>query len=105
MGNLSKSSFRGLAPPLQITVINPQVKDLRKERCYGAHGIGWKPVLIINDPEMVKQFLVKDFNYFVDRKFPLEKFLMKDTIGDKLWLTMVLFASGRCLHKNFYLTY
>ena len=54
---------------------------------------------------MVKQFLVKDFNYFVDRKFPLEKFLMKDTFGDKLWLKMVLFASGRCLNKNIHLTF
>ena len=57
--------------------------------------------MILNDPEMVKQFLVKDFNYFVDRKFPLEKFLMKDTIGDKLWLTMVLFAGGRCLLSTY----
>lgn len=52
-------------------------------------------MLILNDPEMVKQFLVKDFNYFVDRKFPLEKFLMKETIGDKLWLKGVLFAGGK----------
>ena len=51
--------------------------------------------MILNDPEMVKQFLVKDFNYFVDRKFPLEKFLMKDTTGDTLWLKMLLFAGGK----------
>ena len=54
-------------------------------------------MLILNDPEMVKQFLVKDFNYFVDRKFPLEKFLMKETTGDTLWLKMLLFAGGKII--------
>ena len=80
---------------LHHNIIRSQVGDLRNEKCYGVYGIGWKPVLILNDPEMVKQFLVKDFNYFVDRKFPLEKFLMKETIGDKLWLKTVLFAGGK----------
>ena len=55
-------------------------------------------MLILNDPEMVKQFLVKDFNYFVDRKFPLEKFLMKENLGDSLWLKMLLFSRGEDMY-------
>ena len=77
----------------------PQVKNLRNEKCYGTFGIGWKPVLILNDPEIVKQFLVKDFNYFVDRKFPLERFLMKENLGDSLWLKMLLFSRGEDMCK------
>ena len=62
-------------------------------------------MLILNDPEMFKQFLVKDFNYFVDRKFPLEKFLMKENLGDSLWLKMLLFSRGEDIfEKHIYIS-
>lgn len=41
-------------------------KKYGNERFYGTYMFG-NPILVIGDPEIAKQILVKDFNHFVDR--------------------------------------
>ena len=47
-------------------------EDYKKFKVEGGHKIhGWfmfgKPAISINDPELLKQIMVKDFNHFIDR--------------------------------------
>ena len=57
---------------------------------------GADPILVLKDPEMVKQFLVKDFNHFVDRnsKKAMEAFLNLELLTDKLWNRTLIFQRG-----------
>ena len=57
---------------------------------------GADPVLVLKDPEMVKQFLVKDFHHFVDRTSPkaMEQFWNLDTLIDQIWNRTLIFTRG-----------
>ena len=73
----------------------PQYNELCEEKCYGVYQ-GTDPVLVLKDPEMVKQFLVKDFHHFVDRssKKAMDQFLNHDTLIDQIWNRSLIFTRG-----------
>lgn len=48
--------------------------------------IFFKPFLLIKDPAIIKQILIKDFNYFPDRNFTIQSFY--DEIGNKSLFTL-----------------
>ena len=57
---------------------------------------GADPILVLKDPEMVKQFLVKDFHHFVDSisKKTVDQFLNLDTLIDQIWNRTLIFRRG-----------
>lgn len=84
---LDPSFIVGDASPLFIfkTSIGEFIQDLyNKHKLHRALGIYicYRPVLIINDPELVQHILVKDFSSFHDRSMP-----GKDPLSSKLFNT------------------
>jgi len=62
-----------------VEVSREQYDLLKDEKYYGTYLFG-RPVLIINDPEIMKQIMVKDFNHFIDRnRWPFSILLPYDT--------------------------
>jgi len=68
--------------------------DLMKEKVFGAYGhVDRDEVLLINDIDIAKRMLIKDFDHFVDRtdlglKFDHSK------IGDRIFANMFMFQKG-----------
>ena len=61
---------------------------------YGAY-FHQNPVLFINDPELVKLILVKDFEYFVDIGIWLvDKLEKSNHLFDQIWAKNLFFAKG-----------
>ncbi len=64
---------------------------------YGTYSMNGKPVLVVRDPELVRQMLVKDFSSFIDRnpKQGMMTMLGKSGhLGDELWLRNIITISG-----------
>ena len=65
-----------------------------KEKVFGAYGhVDRDEVLLINDIDIAKRMLIKDFDHFVDRtdlglKFDHSK------IGDRIFANMFMFQKG-----------
>ena len=65
-----------------------------KEKVFGAYGhVDRDEVLLINDIDIAKRILIKDFDHFVDRtdlglKFDHSK------IGDRIFANMFMFQKG-----------
>lgn len=49
-----------------------------------------KPVVIVKDPDLIKQITVKDFDHFVDHSM----FVFTDSESDELWLKNLLSLKG-----------
>ena len=96
MGNAATSNFRVLfGKENQTDVALKQYDEMYEEKCYGVYQ-GADPILVLKDPEMVKQFLVKDFHHFVDRssRKAIEQFFNLDTIIDQCWNRSLVFSRG-----------
>ena len=53
------------------------------------------PVLFINDPDLVKKILVKDFDKFADHGLWIANKLKKSNhLSDKIWIKNLFFAEG-----------
>ena len=53
------------------------------------------PILFINDPDLVKKILVKDFDKFADHGLWIANKLKKsNTLSDKIWIKNLFFAEG-----------
>ena len=67
-------------------IMRDQYDKFRGEPYYGGYMFS-KPILNINDPELIKAIMVKDFNIFVDRTGAnVEKNFEHSTETDKLWV-------------------
>jgi cytochrome P450 family 9 len=72
---------------------------MKGERIYGTYLVT-EPCLVIKDPDLIKQVLVKDFNHFVDRMGDNGKlFLGGPTRVDTIWRKQLVNSSGE-LWKN-----
>ncbi len=50
-----------------------QYRQFKDEKYYGTYfGVSASPMLIVNDPELIRHILVKDFSNFVDRNSVIE---------------------------------
>ncbi|XP_024215216.1 probable cytochrome P450 6a14 [Halyomorpha halys] len=65
-GNSFSTTF-SVTPACQVQ--QEQYNFLKGER-YGGVWSFWKPKLLILDPELIEQILIKDFSYFTDREVP-----------------------------------
>lgn len=65
LGNFMNLVKQTESPPGQFQVFynDPNIKDAP----FGGFHIFHKPAILVRDPELVKQILVKDFNAFSDR--------------------------------------
>lgn len=52
--------------------LNDLYGEYKNEKILGAW-MFFTPILLINDPELIKTILVKDFNYFQDRGFRVDE--------------------------------
>ena len=96
MGNAITSNFRVLfGRENQSAVAIKQYNELYEDKCYGVYQ-GADPILVLKDPEMVKQFLVKDFPHFVDRSSQkvMDQYLNLDTLEDRIWERSLFFRKG-----------
>ena len=76
------------------TIAKEQFELLDRPKCYGTYVLN-QPILMVCDPEMVKQIFVKDFNNFIDRQSKNAKSLFnEETLTDKIWLEMMIFLDG-----------
>ncbi len=65
-------------------VATEQYKAMRGEKMYGAFTLG-SPGLVVNDPDIIKQILVKDFGSFVDRQnMRFDTFFNDDIPADRV---------------------
>ena len=66
------------------------------EKCYGVCPLVGRPILVLKDPELVKQISVKDFHHFVDRnsKASMDFIMNYDLFVDQLWNRSIIFARG-----------
>ena len=88
-----------------VDLFRNQYQKFAGERFYGYYGFFGSPLLVVNDMELVKDVLIKDFDHFVDRRevnlgknIYLDKMLTRLS-GDK-WKTMraimsPMFTSGK----------
>ena len=58
---------------------------LKNEKVYGTYGPAMQPILVVNDPEIVKAITVKDFNHFVDRASVLDMDDVGSSPTDMSW--------------------
>ena len=63
-----------------------QFKD---EKIYGTYGNFGAPILMVNDPNLIKGIMIRDFNYFVDRMVTLELF-SGTAHTDKVWQKQII---------------
>ena len=74
-------------------IIEENYEKFKDEKLYGTYLLG-KPVLNINDPDLIRHIMVKDFNHFVDREnSTLQKALEGGKI-DALWKRQMTSLSG-----------
>jgi len=65
----------------------------KDEKVYGTYLLG-KPVLNINDPELIRHIMVKDFNHFVDREDSTQKKVFEGGKIDEVWKRQMTSLSG-----------
>ncbi len=65
------------------------------QKFYGTYSFG-APVLVIRDPELVKQISVKEFHKFVDRQAhaTLDSVTSENNKVDRIWMRTMVFARG-----------
>ena len=75
--------------------ISEEVKELENLPFYG-HYILQTPILMVKDVDLVKNILVKDFDYFIDRMDYswLKSFIESDKRSDKIWSKTLLNLCG-----------
>lgn len=66
-GNLGEILFRKMSISDKLKQMYDEYKN---EPVFGIFE-GMKPVLVINDLDLIKDVLIKDFSLFVDRGFPI----------------------------------
>ena len=96
MGNAITTNFRVLfGRENQYDVAMKQYNEMYEDKCYGVYQ-GAGPILVLKDPEMVKQFLVKDFHHFVDRtsQKAMDQFLNLNVLEDRIWDRTLIFRRG-----------
>lgn len=77
-----------------------QSEAMREEKMYGTFAITGHQ-LVLQDPELIRQVLVKDFNHFVDRQpDAIAKFFNKNLFVDRLWLKNITIVSGKCMENT-----
>ncbi len=67
------------------------------EKFYGAYGPRGVPVLIIKDPELANQIMVKHFHSFVDRttKGFIDRLVNKENLVDRVWSKTLVMLRGK----------
>ena len=51
-----------------IELFNDQYQQFVGQKCYGYYGFFGSPILVLNDMDLIKDVLIKDFDNFVDRR-------------------------------------
>ena len=66
------------------------------EKVYGVFGIRWRPTLMIQDPELARIVLIKEFSKCVDRQHSATfTHLANDkNLVDRLWLKNLFMSEG-----------
>ena len=74
-------------------IIEENYVKFKDEKVYGTYLLG-KAVLNINDPELIRHIMVKDFNHFVDREHSTQKKLTEGGDIDHIWSRQMTSLSG-----------
>ena len=78
----------------QLVVFKESYQQFRNEKMYGLYRFT-EPTLVVNDPDIAKIILVKEFNNFVNRDDPIP---MKKMFGpgkmDKVWGNQLTIIAG-----------
>lgn len=60
---------------LQGTVVYEQYQEFKDEPFYGTYfAFNASPILMVNDVDLIKNMMVKDFSHFVDRNVVFDLF-------------------------------
>lgn len=68
-------------------------KESGKEAVYGTYGPFMTPILMVNDPDIVKAITVKDCNHFAARATTLGAKNLSDAGSDQAWHKMLPFLT------------
>ncbi len=68
------------------------------EKVYGMYGVRWRPTLMIQDPELARIVLIKEFPKFVDRQHSASftHLANENNLVDRLWLKNLFMSPGMC---------
>ncbi len=80
---------------LQGYIALEQYGEFRNERYYGTYGGPFSsPILVIKDPDLCKQILIKDFQHFVNRNAVIDFFGKGKGTTDLAWQKMLANIKG-----------
>ena len=78
-----------------VKALENQAKKAKDLPFYGAYFLN-DPVFVVNDPDLVKFVLIKDFDYFVNRNpAPMSKMQDSKLLTDKIWMEQMTGAEGQ----------
>ena len=69
-------------------------QTFKNEKIYGSYGPGMDPILMVNDPEIVKAITVKDFGHFVNRASTLDLTDLGRAKTDMAWKQQLTALKG-----------
>ena len=68
---------------------------MKGEKFYGVYGGAGKPILMVQDVELAKQIMVKEFHKFADRTAQnIHLLLNDDNLVDRVWKKTMVMANG-----------
>ena len=71
-----------------------QYQEMEGESLYGIY-FGGSPAIVIKDPELMKQMLVKDFNFLMDRLGDGTKGMFAKSFTDQVWKKQMAMADAK----------
>lgn len=74
-------------------VVRENYNKFKADKVFGVYLLG-KPALYVNDPELIRHILVKDFSHFVDREDATLKKVFEGGSMDQFWQKQMTSLSG-----------